>query len=237
MERRSDDPTYYRALRNALADEMTGLKGQPYLALLDRTEKKQPSGTVINEILNPFVAILADLPEGLVQTVFPLLDTELKTKVLGRCYKRSRDTNYSLLMRTSSLERVVRLFNLLMDSDQDQAQEVFDGFKDRWGLVYLLQELGITEASVEDKSAKEIFELFKKASKQLSEELDGLFPSVQPAPPQPKAESSSQPTQSRASRIGSKRQEMTHASPSRLWKPLRRTSLTRSARVGPSTAS
>ncbi len=28
MERRSNDPTFYRALRNALADEMTGLKGQ-----------------------------------------------------------------------------------------------------------------------------------------------------------------------------------------------------------------
>ncbi len=131
---------------------------------------------------------MAELPEGLIRKVFPLLDTELKTKVLGLCYRRSRDTNYSLLKRTSSLERVVRLFNLLMDSDQNQAQEVFVGFKDDWGLIYLLQELGLTQASVEDKSAKEIFELFKKASKQLSEELDGLFPSVQPAPPQPKAE-------------------------------------------------
>ena len=118
MERRSDDPTFYRALRNALADEMTGLKGQPHLALLDRAEKGQPYATVINEILNPLVAILADLPEALIRKVFPLLDTELKTKVLGLCYRRSRDTNYSLLRRTSSLERVLRLFDLLMDRDR-----------------------------------------------------------------------------------------------------------------------
>ena len=104
MERRSDDPTFYRALRNALADEMTGLKGQPHLALLDRAEKGQPYGTVINEILNPLVEILADLPEILIRKVFPMLDTELKTKVLGLCYRRSRDTNYSLLRRTSSLQ-------------------------------------------------------------------------------------------------------------------------------------
>ncbi len=182
MERRRDDPTFYRALRNALADEMTGLKGQPYLALLECAEKGQPYGTVIMEILNPFVAILADLPEALIRKVFPLLDTELKTKVLGLCYKRSRDTNYSLLRRTSSLQRVLRLFDLLMDLDKEQAQEVFDGFKDSWGLIYLLQELGLPEAGVEGKSAKETFELFKRVLRQFSEELDGVFPSVPPQP-------------------------------------------------------
>jgi ATP-dependent Lon protease len=182
MERRSDDPTFYRALRNALADEMTGLKGQPHLALFDRAEKGQTYGTTINEILNPFVAILADLPEKLIRKVFPLLDTELKTKVLGLCYKRSRDTNYSLLRRTASLQRVLRLFDLLMDLDKDQAQSVFDGFKDNWGLIYLLQELGLHDISVEGKSAKEIFELFKRVLRQFSEELDGVVPSVPPQP-------------------------------------------------------
>jgi len=188
MERRSDDPTFYRALRNALSDEMTGLKGQPHLALLDRAEKGQTYGTAINEILNPFVAILADLPEKLLRKVFPLLDTELKTKVLGMCYKRSRDTNYSLLRRTASLQRVLRLFDVLMDLDKDQAQSVFDGFKDNWGLIYLLQELGLREISVEGKSAKETFELFKRVLRQFSEELDGVLPSV---PPQPAAEAES----------------------------------------------
>ena len=59
---------------------------------------------------------------------------------------------------------------------------MFDGFKDSWGLIYLLQELGLTEASVEGKSAKEIFELFKKVLRQFSEELDGVFPSIPHAP-------------------------------------------------------
>ena len=32
MEQRKDDPTFYRMLRNVLADEMNGLKGKPYFA-------------------------------------------------------------------------------------------------------------------------------------------------------------------------------------------------------------
>jgi endopeptidase La len=189
MERRREDPTFYRALRNALADEMTGLKGQPHLTLLDCAEREQPYGTAINEILNPFIGILADLPEALIEKVFPLLDTELKTKVLGLCYRRSRDTNYSLLRRTASLQRVIRLFDLLMARDRDQAQEVFSVFKGNWGLIFLLQELGLPEDGVEGKSAKEVFELFKKVLRQFSEELDGVFPSVDLRQTAPKVES------------------------------------------------
>ncbi len=43
MERRSDDPTFYHALKNALADEMTGLKGKPYLGLLIARNKGCPT--------------------------------------------------------------------------------------------------------------------------------------------------------------------------------------------------
>ncbi len=41
MDRRTHDPTFYRELRNALSDEMNGLKGQNYLALFDAAEQEQ----------------------------------------------------------------------------------------------------------------------------------------------------------------------------------------------------
>jgi len=42
MERHKDDPTFYRMLRNVLADELNGLKGKPYLALFDSAEEDRP---------------------------------------------------------------------------------------------------------------------------------------------------------------------------------------------------
>ncbi len=43
MDKRSEDPTYYRMLRNALSDEMNGLKGQGFMALFERAEQQQPT--------------------------------------------------------------------------------------------------------------------------------------------------------------------------------------------------
>ncbi len=182
MDQRANDPTFYRALREALADEMNGLKSASLRDLLDCAEQGQSLEAVISQILNDHAVVLVDLPEDLIQKVFPSLCSIPKSKILGLCFHRSRDTAYSLLKRTYFLQKFLRLFELVLYGDPRDGENVFEAFKQKWGLVYLLHELGLTEASLENRSNREIIELVKQRLKQFSEETQGLFCSIPPAP-------------------------------------------------------
>lgn len=188
MDRRSNDPTFYRELRQALSDEMNGLKGEGYLALFDCAEQSENTDNAVSRILNDYTGILVDFPEALLQNVFPSLCTNVKTRVLGLLFQRSRDTSYPLVKRTTFLQRFLRLFELLMAGDEKGAEQVFDGFKDRWGLVNLFHELGLPEAAVENKTGREIVRLVKQSLKQYSEETKGLFCDIGPQPVAPRPE-------------------------------------------------
>ena len=178
MDRRSNDPTFYRMLRNSLADEMTGLKGELYIALFDSAEQEKPYKYLITRMLKSQVVALGDIPEELLQGVFPSLDTELKTNILGECYRRSRDTAYSLMRRTSFLRKVIRLFVITLKNDAKEAEEVFDAFKGHWGLIYLFHELDLPETSVEEMDSEEIFAFFKESLEKLSEKFGEPFSPV-----------------------------------------------------------
>ena len=203
MERRKDDPTFYRMLRNALADEMTGLKGYPYLALLDAAEQDKPYEYLITRILSPYGTILADIPETVLRGVFPLLDTGLKTRVLGECYRRSRDTSYSLLRRNEYLQKVLNLFLLIGEQCMDEAEAVFSAFKERWGMVSLFHELDLPETALEDREPKEIFALFMKNIRGLASPENSSAPSPSVAPHQrpPKDEALQKPVKTLKERI------------------------------------
>jgi endopeptidase La len=162
MDRRANDPTFYRMLRNALADELNGLKGAPCLTLFDSAEKEQPYEYLITRLLTPFVAFLADLPDESLEEVFPLLDKDLKTKVLGEFYRRSRETSYSLIRRNAFLYHVPKLLRLTLKENEKEAEEIFNAFKDQWGLFYLFHELDLPQTSMEDKDSRELFEFFKE---------------------------------------------------------------------------
>ena len=185
MDKRSEDPTYYRMLRSALSDEMNGLKGRPFMALFDRAEQQLPTEPLLGEIVNGYAFVLGDVPDHFIDKVLPHLDTELKTRLLGVCYRRSRDASYSLLKRTSFLQKLLAIFEAIMAGDEKPAQDVFNAFKDNWGLIYLLQELGLPENGVENKSAKEAFQAFKEALGKFSAENKGLFPAIPVSPKAP----------------------------------------------------
>jgi endopeptidase La len=178
MDRRNNDPTFYSMLRNVLADEMTGLKGEIYLSLFDSAERERIYEYLITRILTSLVIILGDMPEEMLRGIFLNLDTDLKTKVLGECYRRSRDASYSLVKRTSCLQEVLQLFALVMEQDEKEAEKAFDAFKDRWGLIYLFHELNIPETSLEDKTHKEVFAFLKDNLKRLSKGKGSPFLSV-----------------------------------------------------------
>lgn len=185
MQRREEDPTYYHDLRNALEDEMTGLKGEHYLALFDRAEDDEPSGNVISRIISHYVLAIVDVPEVLLQRFFPLLSTELKTKLLGIYYRRSRETSYPLLRRTYFFQKMLRLFLLLLSGNEEETQKVFASFKERWGVVYLFHELDLPEASVDDRGTAEIFAIFRDNVARVLEEISSPFGPALPKAPQP----------------------------------------------------
>jgi len=203
MDRRTNDPTFYSMLRNVLADEMTGLKGETYLALFDAAEQERTYEYLITRILTSLVMILGDMPGELLQAIFLDLDTDLKKRVLGECYRRSRDASYSLVQRTSCLQEVLQLFALIMEQNEKEAEKVFDAFKDRWGLIYLFHELDLPETSLEDKDPEEIFTFLKENLKRLSKEKGLPFLSIPAAPgvSAPKPEPSVSPVKTLKSRI------------------------------------
>ena len=183
-ERRSADPTYYTMLRKVLADEMNGLRGELYQALFESGEVGRPYEYLITRILTSLTSSLVDLPPSLLQSVFPLLDTDLKTRLIVECYRRSREVSNSLIQRASSLQEVLRFFALAIHKDEQEAEKVFHLFKDRWGLIYLFHELGLPESSLEEKEPEELFLYFKENLAKLS--LDGApLPLTAKAPQRP----------------------------------------------------
>jgi len=163
MDRRSTDPTFYQMLRQALADEMNGIRGESYLSLLDQAERQQPFEAVMTQVINDLVKALGDFPADSLEELFLFLDEELKTKILGEYCRRSNDTSLSLVQRAAQLQKILGLFTLLVDKDEKKARELFNTFRERWGLAVLFRELQLAEASIEDKKAEELFQLFKSA--------------------------------------------------------------------------
>lgn len=163
LDHRAGDPTFYRMLRRAFEDEMTGIKGQPYLALFDDAERGLPAEAATASILEAFVTGLANAPDALLEEAFAWLDTGLKSRIIEDCYRRSRNAETSLLRRTHSLRTVLRLFSFLIKEEKSgsEARAAFHSFKDRWGLVELFMELELPKEAIENKSAEELFLLFK----------------------------------------------------------------------------
>lgn len=161
MEKRDNDPTFYRMLRNALADELNGLQGAAYLTLLDAAEENRPYDYLIVQIQSGHVTTLTGLPEVFLEGIFPVLDTLLKRMLLGEFYQKSRNTRYSLRRRNQHLDTMMRLFGAAVEQDEDEARKILHAFKDRWGLLTLFHELDLPESILEGKEDEDIFSFFR----------------------------------------------------------------------------
>ncbi len=176
MEKRNSDPTFYRMLRNALADELNGLRGASYLALFDAAEEGRTYEYIIAKILNASVKSLSGMPNGFLQVIFPVLDTDLKRRLLGEYYQKSRNPSYSLRRRNVYLEDMIRLFAAAVKHDEKEAKKVFHAFKDRWGLISLFHALDLPDSILEEKGDEEIFSYFKDNLSLLSGEKGVVTP-------------------------------------------------------------
>ena len=140
MDRRELDPAYYRTLREALGDELGGLRGVRYLKLLDRFERDENTDDLVAEILPLHAERLAEVPSLLLVGAFQTMGRELKCRVIEACYRMSRNTAYALVERSASLRKVLRLFIEQLEIDQEEFEAIFASFTDRWGVALLLQE-------------------------------------------------------------------------------------------------
>jgi hypothetical protein len=184
MERRAGDPTFYRSLRQALADEMNGLKGADYLLLLDQAEKGLPLDAMVASILSHVVPLVADLPEPLLEDTFSLFDGELKGELLGEWSRRSGSPDLPLLLRTSYLAKLLRCLTLLVEGDEGEVRGVFAALRGRWDLRELGRELRISEKTLaEAKDLPALVALFKAALQKLPQGVSGPPAPVQPRPP------------------------------------------------------
>lgn len=200
---REEDPTAYRMLRSALANEMNGLKGDHYLDLLDHTEKGKTYDCTISRMINTYTNALTDLPKASLEAVFENLETRIQAKILGNYYRKSRSTSYTLFNRAASLQELLELLALLIQKDPKKARAVLSSFKDRWGLIALLHELNLPETATEDKNIEEILDMLRSRIKDGKMETLDKAPSATPPqpPPAPRSITPPQPAKSIKERI------------------------------------
>jgi endopeptidase La len=180
MDWKKEDPTAYIMLRNTLTDNMNGLRGTDYLDLLNHAEQGKPCDCIINRIVNSHVKCLVELPSVLIENVFPMLDTGVKTKVLGEYYRTTRSTSHSLIKRASSFQNILRLFSIMIKKNYEEAATVFKALKDKWGLVALFHEMELPESYLEEKNTRELLDLFQDRLKSVLKEREQ--PTAQPKP-------------------------------------------------------
>jgi len=184
LEQRTSDPTFYRMLRHALSDEMNGIKGGTVLSLLDEAEKGLPLDDRVTTIINEFSNALRATPDELLLEIFSDVDEEVRNRVLGEIYRKSRDTSRSLLKRTHSFRLVLQLFSMLARKKEKEALKAFLAFKDRWGLVDLFKELDLPETTVDARDSQELLNRFMAGlHAHLRDDLEEKeLPLHQPAP-------------------------------------------------------
>ncbi|EFK10107.1 putative ATP-dependent protease La [delta proteobacterium NaphS2] len=181
MDRRRDDPTYYAMLRKVLSDEMNGLSGELYQSLFESEEQGRPHEYLITRMLTSMIHCLVDIPGETLCDIFSFLATDLKTRLMLEYYRKSRETSHPLMQRAFWLREVLRFFALTMEQNDQEAEKVFDMFKDRWGLVYLFHELGLPDNILEEKEPHELFSCFKKGLEEIAFEDDPFL--LTPRPP------------------------------------------------------
>jgi ATP-dependent Lon protease len=169
-EKLESDPAYYGTLREALADEMGGLRGGPYLELLNRTIRGKDVEDLITEILNDHAQRVAELPPKLVRGAFRTMGRDFKLKVLEACYRLSRNTSYSLSQRSRSLGNVWALFHEQLALDYEELEILFNDFTERWGTTVLLQEMELPSKKIESLGPDGLFDLFVSRLRDMARE-------------------------------------------------------------------
>lgn len=157
---RSSDPTYYRTLREALSDEMNGIRGTQYLALLDHAEQSKPTEGLIRKLLDGYVEVLARSPLELLEGLLGSMDPELIASLLGHCFRHSKSTSLALAKRWGWMRKLLELMEKALEGEK--AKEVFDKFAENWGITNILQELEISEDHIEDLSPRVLLEAIKR---------------------------------------------------------------------------
>ncbi len=196
MEMRRDDPTYYRALAECLGDEMNGILGRLYLGMLEHAEQGRALQGLARKILEEHTGVLAQSPSPFLERMLPHLDPHVQSSILGYCFRQSRNTAHSLIRRAAWMEKLLGLLRASL-ARSNKAKEVFEAFKDRWGMASLLHELDVPEARWEAKDLEELLGLLRE----FLQAREAPQPHPSPPPPAPELPQGPPPERSLKDRI------------------------------------
>ncbi len=155
-----EDPTSYRMLREALSDDMNGIAGGGYNELFDHAEKGSSIDCAVARMVTELARTVSNLPDPFPEEVFPGLDGRLKVKVLAHCYQKSRNSGTPLVQRSVHFHRLLRLMANEIRSSRERGRHLFRGFKEKWGMAELLEEMGVQTSHWESREPDDLFEIF-----------------------------------------------------------------------------
>lgn len=163
LEMKASDPTYYRHLVEALADEMNGIKGKRYLALMDHLEEGKSIDAMVRKLLEQYAAGVSESPLPFLTEMIPHFDPDVVIFILDNCVRQSRNTFHSLTRRAQWMDKVLDILAASLESSS--GQRVLQLFRERWGVESLVRELDLWEGHVEGKSQEEVLELLEASLK------------------------------------------------------------------------
>lgn len=181
LEQRSADPTFYRALRQFLADEMNGINGDAYLALFDAAERERSTREGISRVLRQCWKALSDLPEAVLSPVFLHQDSEGQAGVLRACHRASHAASASLARSTQSFGKFLLLYARLEQRDAYKARTLFKALLEDPGGVSLCRDLDLPRPDDGAVFSESLFTAFRDAVRAMVQDVRARGPELMPA--------------------------------------------------------
>lgn len=155
------DASGYRELIETFENPQWGAFGKNYAQLLRRVESGKACGFSTGRVAAAYAAEVAQLPGWYLVAIFADLDLELKSKVLGMIYRNSQMPGQSISKRTLGLTKILRLFEICVVNNSNQALQLFSSFNNRFGLGSLFDQLDISSLLDLKMEISKLFEIFK----------------------------------------------------------------------------
>ncbi|MGC9193864.1 MAG: S16 family serine protease [Syntrophobacteraceae bacterium] len=151
----------YRELIETFENPQWGAFGKNYGQLLRRAERGQTCGFRTGRVVAAYAAEAAQLPGGYLVDIFADLDLEMKSRVLGKIYRNSLIPGQSISKKTSGLTKILRLFEICVVNNSNQALQLFTLFNNRFGLGMIFDQLGVSPLLDREMEISKLFEIFR----------------------------------------------------------------------------
>jgi ATP-dependent Lon protease len=144
----------------AFENPQWGAFGKNYGRLLRRAQRGQSCAFGRARVVAAYAAEVAQLPGWYLVDIFADLDLEMKSRVLGKIYRTSLMPGQSVSKRTAGLAKILRLFEICLADNSNQAFQLFANFNSRFGLSTIFDQLDISALLDREIEISKLFEIF-----------------------------------------------------------------------------